>query len=204
MKTKICGITQYEDAQYAIQAGTWMLGFNFYPKSPRYIQPSYALEIISKIKTHILTAGIFVHESPFFVMETMDALQLDFAQVYTDIAVPQVYKKRFIFASQARVASELPPAHILSAYGFILLDAYKSTDGLMGGTGRLAQWDLARKLALNYRLILAGGLNVANVKAAIAEVKPFAVDAASGVEIEPGIKDKRLIREFMRACKFDN
>lgn len=199
MKTKICGITNLEDALLAANNGAWAIGFNFYKNSPRYVSLQKAREITSQLPKHIIKVGILIDYSQD---EMLDALEfLDLIQIYQQNPSLFFDKKRIILALKASSKDELPASSILQEYGFILLDAPKQQDGLLGGTGRLANWDLAKELAKNYKLILAGGLNSSNALAAIKHVKPFAVDVASGVEERPGIKNPAAIKEFIMRCK---
>ncbi|MDF3055125.1 MAG: trpF [Gammaproteobacteria bacterium] len=203
-KAKICGITNLDDALCAAKNGAWAIGFNFYRASPRYISPQAAKKIISDLPSHILKVGIFIDEPANVIINTLNITGLDFAQVYEDLQVPESDKKRMILVIQASSEQDLPPQSIMQAYAYILVDAPKSSDGLLGGTGRLANWPLAHELAQNYQLILAGGLNPTNVSKAIHSVRPFAVDVASGVEKSPGIKDQVLVREFIASTIKEN
>ena len=199
MKAKICGITNLEDALIAANNGAWAIVFNFYKNSPRFVSLQEAREMTSQLPKHIIKTGILIDYSQD---EMLDALEfLDLVQIYQQNPSLFFDKKRIILALQASSKDELPASSILQEYGFILLDAPKQQDGLLGGTGRLANWDLAKELAKNYKLILAGGLNSSNALAAIKHVKPFAVDVASGVEERPGIKNPLAIKEFLMRCK---
>lgn len=198
MKAKICGITNVNDGLLAAKNGAWALGFNFYPKSPRYIDMLQAKHIISQLAPSILKVGIFINTPIGIIVDALDHLGLDLAQIYEDVDLPKAYKKRSILALQT-----IKEDAALKDYGYILLDAPKTDDGLMGGTGRLANWHMAKKLSKSYKLILAGGLNPNNVKGAIDSVHPFAVDVASGVEKSPGIKDAKLVQRFLEVCKND-
>ncbi len=199
MKAKICGITNLEDALFAANNGAWAIGFNFHQQSPRYVSLKKAREITSQLSTHIIKVGIMIDYSKD---EMLDALEfLDLAQIYQPNPKLPLDKRRLILALQASSKDELPEAQILQEYGFILLDAPKQQDGLLGGTGRLANWDLARELAKDYKLILAGGLNSSNALAAIKYVQPFAVDVASGVEERPGSKNPVAVKEFLMRCE---
>ncbi|OMQ04596.1 phosphoribosylanthranilate isomerase [Lawsonia intracellularis] len=198
IKAKICGITNLEDALFAANNGAWAIGFNFYKNSPRYVSLEKAREITSQLPIHVIKVGILIDYSQD---EMLDALEfLDLIQIYQLHFKLPLDKKRIILALQTSSKDELPESSILQEYGFILLDAPKRQDGLLGGTGRLANWDLARELT-DYKLILAGGLNNLNVDAAIKHVQPFAVDVASGVEERPGIKNPLAIKEFLMRCK---
>ncbi len=199
MKAKICGITNLEDALLAANNGAWAIGFNFYKNSPRCVSLQKARKIASQLPKHIIKVGILIDYSQD---EMLDALEfLNLVQIYQQTPSLFFDKKRIILALQALSKDELPEDLILQEYGFILLDAPKHQDGLLGGTGRFANWDLAKEIAKNYKLILAGGLNSSNALAAIKHVKPFAVDIASGVEERPGIKNPLAIKEFLMRCK---
>ncbi len=200
MKAKICGITCLSDALFAAKSGAWAIGFNFYRKSPRYIEEETARFVMNHLPLQIIKVGIFVGESAKKIMSSLDDLGIDLAQVYEDVNVPEEYKKRMIYSLQITHEKEVPSSQVLEKYGYILLDAPKFHDGLMGGTGRCANWALAKKLAKKYQLILAGGLSPENISHAIDEVFPFAVDVASGIESVPGIKDRLLTKQFLEKC----
>lgn len=200
MRAKICGITKLEDALFAVSHGVWALGFNFCGDSPRCISEDAAKGIIEALPKNVIKVGIFVNEMGHEVVRKMEAVGLDFGQVYGDVDVELCYKRKMILALQAASRDELPAHEVMGAYGYILLDAPKAKDGLFGGTGRLANWELAAELAKEYKLILAGGLNGGNVAEAIRAVRPFAVDVASGVEASPGVKSEVLVKEFLTVC----
>ncbi len=129
--------------------------------------------------------------------EMLDALEfLDLVQIYQQNPSLLFDKKPIILALQASSQDELPEVPILQEYGFILLYAPKQQDGVLGGAGRLAHLDLARELAKNYKLILAGGLNNSNVETTIKHVKPCGVDVASGVKERPESKNPVAVKEF--------
>jgi len=199
MKAKICGITHLADGLFAAHNGAWAIGFNFYKNSPRYVSLQKAKEITVQLPKHIIKVGILIDYSQD---EMLDALEfLDLVQIYQPTPNLFLDKKQIILALQAASQDDLPASSILQAYGYILLDAPKQQDGLLGGTGRLANLDLAKELAKNYKLILAGGLNNSNVATAIKYVQPFAVNVASGVEERPGIKNPLAIKEFLMRCE---
>lgn len=206
MNIKICGLTNLEDAKHCNQLGAWALGFNFYPKSPRCISHTAAKEIIKALPRSILKVGIYINESYDTLLQRIDDLGLDLVQVYAPLSdAPNSFKDRVILSLQATTKSDLPSASILSSYRYVLLDAPKmDKDGLLGGTGRPANWALAETMAREYPLILAGGINATNVRDAIQAVNPYAVDLASGVEQTPGIKDKSQINRLFEECKHDN
>lgn len=198
MRAKICGITQLVDAELAVLHGAWALGFNFYPKSPRFIDPKAAKDIIRQLPASVLKVGIAIDIPSAGLTELMASTEVDLLQVYEEMDVSLSLKKRMILAVQASTVAELPTHDVLSEYGYLLLDSPKLADGLMGGTGRLSNWELATQLAKQYRLILAGGLNPENIQAAMRVVRPYAVDVASGVQRSPGRVDSILLNHFLR------
>lgn len=202
MKVKICGITNVPDALAAVHAGAWAVGFNFYQKSPRAITYQKANDIIAKLPKGTLKIGIFIEESSEEIIEIMIALGLDLAQVYQNYDEPSQLKQKRILCLQLDTLENCPPQHILDQYAYILIDApCNAENGAYGGTGQTANWEIAKKVAQHNRLILAGGLNPANVHHAIAVVKPVGIDVASGIEILPGKKDHKLIENFFRQVK---
>jgi len=207
-KVKICGITNLDDAILAIEAGADMLGFNFYPPSPRYISPDACRELIAALERQNLTAvyvGVFVNASSEEIARTLNECGLDLAQLSGDespVSLLDFKDKAFkglrpqslneaIGRSQEYAKVKTVPA--------LLVDAHQA--GAYGGTGRLANWGIARVIAERYPILLAGGLHTGNVARALNEVRPWGVDVASGVEVNPGKKDHQLVRDFIRAVK---
>lgn len=198
MRAKICGITNLADATLAVKHGAWALGFNFYKKSPRYIEPNAATLIIQELPANVLKVGVSIGKEASELSELKSSVGLDLLQVYEVVEAPSDLKKHLILSVQAMSALDLPSHDELVQYGYLLLDAPKSVDGLMGGTGRLSNWDLAAELAKKYRLILAGGLTPNTILEAMKFVKPYAVDVASGVQCAPGKLDAQLTQDFLR------
>ena len=197
MKVKICGITRLEDALCAADNGAYALGFNFHPASPRYITPKKAQMIIKELPPHIMTVGIFIQHSDHEICNTMDAIGLNFGQIYHDPDCPNDFKKRLILSLGLTKIEDLPSEKILQNYAYLLLDA-PPINGSIGGTGHLSNWSIGKDLAKKYRLILAGGLNTENIEQAIQTVQPCLVDIASGIECSPGIKDHHRMTSFLR------
>jgi indole-3-glycerol phosphate synthase/phosphoribosylanthranilate isomerase len=210
---KICGITSAEDARAAIQAGADMLGFNFYPPSPRFITADAAAAIIRDIQPEIEGAsrsvsmvGVFVNESVDAVTETADAARLDGIQLHGDetfaycLRLRELSPQRFIIkAMRAHNETNLEELKNYPADA-IMVDAFDRK--LRGGTGKVADWEIARMAARNLpRLFLAGGLSPENVGDAIANVRPYAVDACSALETEPGRKSAARMKEFVDAVR---
>ncbi len=190
VKLKVCGVTSLEDARAAIDYGAEYLGFNFYPKSPRYIEPHSARAIIERLPSEIICVGVFVNESrPADVVEILRVSGARIAQLHGDESpdyCASVGAERVIKA--LRVGDDFDARLVLDyPASAILLDAFDSK--LYGGTGRTANWAIAREAAKLTKVFLAGGLSHENIIEAIRAVEPFAVDVNSGVEISPGRKD---------------
>jgi indole-3-glycerol phosphate synthase/phosphoribosylanthranilate isomerase len=210
--TKICGITNIDDARASIEAGADMLGFNFYRRSPRFIEPNAARTIIDALRSHgssdasITFVGVFVNETVKDIIQVATANGLDGVQLHGDEDVEFCAKlKNGTFAPfvikvfRAGQNEDLAKLEQYSVDAF-MVDAYDSQ--LRGGTGRTADWTLAREAAKTLpRVFLAGGLSPENVGAAITAVRPYAVDACSSLEISPGKKHHARLREFVAAVR---
>jgi phosphoribosylanthranilate isomerase len=200
---KICGITNLEDALAAAHAGADALGFNFYRRSPRYLDPMQARSIIEQLPDEIMSVGVFVNESePEQVARIADAAGLRAVQLHGDESPQYCRELRGRFVIKAlRVGDEFD-AQSVKEYeiGAIMLDAFARE--ARGGTGRVFDWKIARQVSqLVPQLFLAGGLTPANVAEAIKAAEPYAVDACSSLESEPGIKDEARVRAFVAAAR---
>jgi phosphoribosylanthranilate isomerase len=200
---KICGITNAPDARAACEAGANLLGFNFYEKSPRHIAPADASKIRAQLPKNVEAVAIFVNAKPAAIASHSVSVRLDAAQLHGDETPSTV-------AEVARAIRVFKAFRVGSDFSLATLDAYPgafaylfdaSHAGQYGGTGRTTDWALARRAALSSRIILAGGLKVENVAAAIRLVRPFAVDVASGVESKPGKKDHGRLRDFIQEVR---
>ena len=203
VQVKICGITNLDDALCAVEAGAFALGFNFYSRSPRYIEPVDARRIIAELPPHILSVGVFVNESgPDVVARIADEARVRAVQLHGDEspAYCRQLKDRFVIKALA-VRDDFVPERVLEyETDAILLDSFAGH--ARGGTGQTFDWEIARRTSLIARkLFLAGGLSVENVAEAVATVKPFAVDACSRLESAPGKKDAVRVRAFMAAAR---
>lgn len=203
VQVKICGITSAADAQAAIEAGANLLGFNFYPKSPRHISEDQAAEIRSKLPKKVKAVGIFVNWLPADVITLRSSLKLDAVQLHGDESPETVAEIASLVPviKAFRVEPEFPITNLdeyLRAFAFLFDAAH--TDQY-GGTGRTTDWDVARRASLKHRIILAGGLKVENVAAAVRIVRPYGIDVASGVESSPGKKDHELLRDFIKEVR---
>jgi phosphoribosylanthranilate isomerase len=201
VRIKICGITNWTDANCAIQSGADLLGFNFYPRSPRYITPRKARGIVRRLPRGVSAVGVFVNETEDRMLAIAQTVGLDYLQLHGDeppAAVARLKRKvRIIRAFRVRKpfrAAQLAPFRQAHA---ILLDGFDPR--LTGGTGRAFDWTLARRAKPYGRIFLAGGLTPENIGEAIRIVRPYAVDVCSGVEARPGKKDAARLRAFHRA-----
>lgn len=204
---KICGITNLDDAKVAAESGVHALGFIFYRKSPRYVSPENAAEIIQNLPEGLTAVGVFVNHDALEVREIAKYCPLNMIQLHGDES-PQYAQclsdYHIIRAIAPQSADDLAS---LSEYpaSAILVDGYDSR--LYGGTGNEADWDVALLIKERYPLILSGGLNIDNVEVALHQVLPQAVDINSGVESVPGKKDHckirkitDIVRRFDRIC----
>ena len=193
MIVKICGLTNPDDAMAAINGGASALGFNFYRSSPRYVaDPSW----IAALPDGPLKVGVFVNESPDVIDAFAARLRLDVAQLHGD-ETPAGYPRRPRVWKAVRMDSgfdlsrwENCPAEVL------LLDG--PAGALYGGAGRTFDWTAAT--CISKRIIIAGGLDADNVRQAIAQAKPWGVDACSGIESAPGRKDRAKMTAFLKAA----
>jgi phosphoribosylanthranilate isomerase len=203
VRVKICGITNAADARAAIDAGANLLGFNFYEKSPRFITEAEAAKIRPLLPKKVKAVGIFVNASPAEVTALRASLKLDAAQLHGDETREAVAEIAGILPviKAFRVEPDFP-LKTLDDYPGAFAFLFDAADtGQYGGTGHSTDWDIARRAATGRRIILAGGLKVENVAAAVRIVRPYAVDVASGIESRPGKKDHELLREFIQEVR---
>jgi phosphoribosylanthranilate isomerase len=200
-KVKICGIKTITDAIAAMEAGADMIGFNFYPKSPRYVEVGMCRNIMSVMRQHgrVICVGVFVNASIGAINATMETLGLNLAQLHGD-ETPEMLQALDGKAFKAfRGIPETTDGFAREDCPAFLVDA--SVKGLYGGSGVMADWDGAAKLAKKYPLLLAGGLTPGNVAEAVRQVRPWGVDVASGVESAPGVKDLNKVKAFIDAVR---
>jgi phosphoribosylanthranilate isomerase len=200
-KVKICGIKTLDDALAAIDLGADLIGFNFYPKSPRYVEVGVCRGIMSKVRTigRVTCVGVFVNASVAEIHATMDTCGLSLAQLHGDETVEFMESlEEKSFKAFRGIPNDVDDFARSDAPAF-LVDA--SVKGIYGGSGVTADWDGAAELAKKYPLLLAGGLTPENVAEAIGRVKPWGVDVASGVESAPGKKDPSKMKAFVRAVR---
>ena len=200
-KIKICGIKTVSDALAAVEAGADLIGFNFYPKSPRYIEVGRCRDIMSVMRKHghITYVGVFVNASAGEIRATMETCGLSLAQLHGDETSEMLNAlDKKAFKAFRGIPENINGFSRQDAPAF-LVDA--SVKGIYGGSGITADWKGAAELAKEYPLLLAGGLTPENVADAVRQVRPWGVDVASGVEFAPGEKDPGKIRAFVKAVK---
>jgi phosphoribosylanthranilate isomerase len=203
-KIKFCGITQLDDAELAVAAGAWAIGLIFWPRSPRRCDPAAAVEIAAAVKRRAEVAGVFVNATLDHVAELADAVGLTLLQLHGDEGPAYCAEAarrtgcKIIKAARVRSGADV---QALAAFhtDYHLLDSY--TAGVPGGTGETFAWEIARAHRSSVPVILSGGLTPDNVADAIAAVRPFAVDVASGVEQSPGRKDPDKLQAFAAAAR---
>jgi phosphoribosylanthranilate isomerase len=202
VRVKICGLTRAEDVRAALEAGADALGFNFWKEGPRYINPHEAARIIPHVPPAILTVGVFVDEAP----ETLRAIakQTGIQALQLHGSEPPEYLEllgAYLKIKAVKVDAAFRPEQLRGyrSANLFLLDG--SVAGMHGGTGQSFDWSLAEQAKAYGKIILAGGLTPENVAEAVRRVRPWGVDVASGVERKPGVKDPRLIREFIQAAR---
>jgi len=200
-KIKICGIKTITDALAAMDAGANMIGFNFYPKSPRYVEVGMCRNIMSVVRQdgRAKSVGVFVNASVGEILATMDTLGLNLAQLHGDETVEMLNQFNGKAFKAFRGIPESVDGFARSESPAFLVDA--SVKGVYGGSGVTADWNGAAELAKKYPLLLAGGLTPENVAEAVGQVKPWGVDVASGVESAPGEKDASKMKAFVQAVR---
>ena len=197
-KVKICGFTEAENARQAAIVGVDAIGLVFYDKSPRNVDIFRAQEIIEALPPFVNRVGLFVNANPSFVDEVLCEVPLDTLQFHGDESLLDCSQYQMPFIKSLRVKPEtnvFQVADEFSSASAILLDSFNPS--AYGGTGEAFDWSLAC-VDISLPIILAGGLNETNVSVAISQVKPYAVDASSGVESAPGVKDIDKIVAFIR------
>lgn len=190
---KICGITTLEDALQACEAGAGALGFNFWPRSPRFVDAAAAQRIIERLPGNVLTVGVFVDEPGERIEATARMAGIEVAQLHGEIRGVKMrcWQAWPATAERIRERMEGSPAEAF------LIDT--PAGEMRGGTGRTFDWSLAA--GLPGRIVLAGGLGPDNVAEAIRAVRPWGVDACSRLEREPGRKDHAKVAAFIRAAR---
>lgn len=216
-QVKICGVTNFDDALFAAEAGADLLGFNFYKKSPRYIAPEAAQPICDGLRAQLgascpILVGVFVNEVVGLISAITRKVGLNAAQLSgdeSDALVAELRGMGFKAIRPMNLAQAIDDVQYFRPYftsnerlPSLLLDAYHPQ--LYGGTGEQASVEVALVVKAEVRrLMLAGGLTPDNVGERVAAIAPWGVDVASGVEQpdSPGIKDPALVQAFIQAAK---
>lgn len=204
-KVKICGITNLEDVLLCERFGADEIGLNFYPQSKRYVSPEEAKELVKGLNSSIRRIGVFVNPTIDDIVFARKLAGLDAVQLHGDETPEFVSKIRTEMDTEIIKAVRVRSTDDIAGLGefnadAILLDTFSAN--VIGGTGETFDWDIARRASqLVKKIYLAGGLNAANVRAAIQKVKPYAVDVASGVESSPRKKDATKLEAFIRNAK---
>jgi phosphoribosylanthranilate isomerase len=201
---KLCGITRPEDAALAASVGAWAIGFILWPKSKRVADPAVAAGIARTMRRRLELVGVFVNPTLDEVAHAAEAIGLTHVQLHGDEG------PAFCAAVAQRTGARVIKAHGIGSGADIrdierfhtdlhLLDTAAAGSG--GGTGRTWDWRLAAQRHSKVPLLLSGGLTPDNVAEAVAAVRPWGVDVASGVEAEPGVKDPAKVEAFVAAAR---
>ena len=199
-RVKICGITRLEDAELAASLGAWALGFILWPGSKRAVEEAVAAGIARRVRRQVELVGVFVNPTLDQVSHAVDGIGLTHVQLHGDegpsfgAEVARRTGAKVIKAARVAGSADLQALERFHT-DFHLLDT--AVEGMRGGSGRSWDWSLAAQRRSKIPAILSGGLTADNVADGIAQVRPYAVDVASGVEAEPGVKDPAKLEAFM-------
>jgi phosphoribosylanthranilate isomerase len=201
-RIKLCGITSRDDALLAVEAGAWAVGCILWPGSPRACDPAAAARIAAAVRRRAHVCGVFVNATLDDVAGLVDGIGLTMVQLHGDEGpafCSEVARRTGAKVMKAAAVRGHADIRALAAFhtDYHLLDAHRS--GMRGGTGETFDWDLVRTRRSKIPLVLSGGLRPDNVAEAIAAVRPFAVDTASGTEATPGVKDPEKVAAFVAA-----
>lgn len=198
MFVKICGVTSEADALLAVAMGADAVGFNFVAGSSRQIAPTRAGDIAKRLPPDVLTVGVFKNQAPKSVVEIVNRQGLGAAQLhgeesvedtqYVQERVARTMKVFVVGSDKLRTARKWGTDPIM-------------VDNAVGGSGKSYDYRLARKVPSGLHVLLAGGLHPGNVADAIIAARPWGVDVATGVESGPGVKDPKLMAEFVKNAK---
>lgn len=198
-RVKICGITRVEDALSAVEHGTDAIGLVFYASSPRYVTIAQAAEISASLPPFVSVVALFVNPTQQEVNAVLNNVKIDLLQFHGDESAAECAQYGLPYLKAIRVKSDTNLIQYAQTYmsaKALLLDTH--SDAAFGGTGQVFDWNLIPK-QMPKPIILAGGLTPDNVKEAIQQVQPYAVDVSGGVEQAKGIKDSTKIAAFMDA-----
>jgi phosphoribosylanthranilate isomerase len=203
-RIKLCGITTLDDARMAVDVGAWAIGCILWPQSPRACDPDEAAQIAAAVRRRAQVCGVFVNQHLDEVTQLVDALGLTMVQLHGDEGpaycgeVARRTGAKIVKAAAVRSQADVRALETFHT-DFHMLDAHRP--GMRGGTGETFDWELVRARRSSIPLILSGGLTPDNVAEAIAAIRPFAVDTASGTEASPGVKDPDKVAAFVAAVQ---
>ncbi|MEK7881041.1 MAG: phosphoribosylanthranilate isomerase [Deltaproteobacteria bacterium] len=212
-KVKICGITNLDDALFAAESGADALGFVFWKKSPRFVEPSVVKAIVKALPPFVSCVGVFVDEEASRVNGIARQAGLSCVQLHgsetpefcrgMELRVIKAFRIKVTPFYKGGLGGIKQGNDIASLSGYdvsaFLLDSY--SEGAPGGTGKVFDWDCAIEAKKYGKVILAGGLTPGNIEEALRKVGPYGVDVSSGVESSPGKKDKVKVKEFIRLVR---
>jgi len=200
MKVKICGMTNLNDALLCESSGADALGFIFFKKSKRYIEPELAKNIINHLSPFTMKVGVFVNESVDFINETAFLLNLNSVQLHGEESFEIIRNINIPVIKSLRINNEFDFS-ILKKYPdtCFLFDTY--SESVYGGTGKTFSWELIPD-EIKSKIILAGGISINNIEDIFNNIKPAAVDISSSLESEPGKKDNEKVREFFKKINY--
>ena len=203
VRVKVCGIRTLEEARTAVEAGADALGFNLWPRSPRYVSPESAREIVAAISPFVSCVGVFVNEeSPDQVRQIATESGITALHLHGDESPDYCHEFADQYVIKALAVGHNFDTQLIEHYhvNAIMLDTKHNT--LRGGTGRAFDWSMAQEISKTVpKLFLAGGLSPENVAGAIETVRPYAVDACSSLEDRPGKKNGERMRAFVAAVR---
>ena len=200
VKVKVCGMTSLKDALVAVEEGADAVGFIFYKKSPRSVTMKIVREIVLELPPFVDTVGVFVDETAVQINKIADYCNLDIIQLHGDESPTfcKRIRRKVIKAFRIKDMQSVKKISSFQVSGF-LLDTF--SENLHGGTGKVFDWNLVLPAKKFGPVIMAGGLTPNNVQQAVRQVRPYGVDVCSGVESEPGIKDHKKVRAFLKNAK---
>lgn len=210
-RIKLCGLSRPEDVLTAVEAGADALGFVFYDKSPRYVAPDVAAQLLKKVPPFVTTVGLFVNASPEEVARIVKLAPVKLLQFHGDETIDDCCRAAEAvhrpFVRAVRIKPDTTSANLLKCeqdyraasnlFAGLLLDTW--VDGY-GGGGKVFDWSLIPE-ELAHRVVLSGGLSAQNVAEAVVRLHPYAVDVSSGIERAKGVKDGAMMRDFIQAVR---
>ena len=200
-RIKICGITSVEDALAAARLGADAIGLVFYPPSPRYVEVEQAAEIAAALPPFVTTVALFVNADEQTIADVVSRVRIDLIQFHGNECKDYCGLHQRPYIKAVRMSDDVDLDKQLNDFSQargLLLDTYKA--GVPGGTGEQFNWDRVPAHVAD-KIILAGGLTPENVKDAVAQVHPYAVDVSGGVESVPGKKDIEKMARFIEAVR---